>query len=69
MTFRTCHRNRLAIFTWLSFVVLFFRASSPMYAQTFWADNAGDWNTAANWSLGVPDAYNAIIASMKTENN
>ena len=39
-----------------SVAVLVLAAVNSSLAQTLWTDGTGDWNTAANWSLGVPNA-------------
>src|SRR6516165_5646787 len=36
--------------------------------QTFWTDGTGDWNAAANWSLGVPNAGSGTAFDAVIEN-
>src|SRR6478736_1863261 len=47
-------------------MVLLSPMSKKAFGQTFWTDGTGNWNTAANWSLGVPNvgsgtAFDAVI--------
>jgi fibronectin-binding autotransporter adhesin len=46
--------------------IIAFAARPVCFAQTFWTDGIGNWNTAGNWSLGVPNsasgnAFDAVI--------
>ncbi len=48
------------------FIVIGSSHIATTFAQTFWTAGTGDWNTASNWSLGVPDAgggtaFDAVI--------
>lgn len=37
-------------------------AMTPLLSQTTWTGSAGtDWNNAANWSAGVPEATDDVI--------
>ncbi|TWU27401.1 virginiamycin B lyase family protein [Bythopirellula polymerisocia] len=52
-------------FVWLGVLYL---VPEVAYGQTFWTAGIGDWNTAANWTLGVPNAasgtaFDAVIAN------
>jgi T5SS/PEP-CTERM-associated repeat protein len=38
------------------------------FAQTFWTDGTGNWNTAGNWSLGVPNSGSATAFDAVIEN-
>src|SRR5436190_15914882 len=38
------------------------------FAQTFWTDGTGNWNTASNWSLGVPNVGSATAFDAVIEN-
>ena len=47
-------------------VILALVPSGNCLGQTFWTDGTGNWNTPANWTLGVPNsgsttAFDAII--------
>jgi len=47
-------------------MVLLSPMSKKAFGQTFWTDGIGNRNTAANWSLGVPNvgsmtAFDAVI--------
>lgn len=59
-----CGRTRRVGIAVASLVV--FVMCGNCLGQTFWTDGTGNWNTAANWSLGVPNsasgtAFDAVI--------
>jgi hypothetical protein len=43
-------------------ILIYLLETTPLYAQTTWTGNTNsDWNTAANWTAGVPDTGDVVI--------
>jgi hypothetical protein len=43
-------------------MLIYLLATRPLYAQTTWTGNTNsDWNTAANWTSGVPDTTKNVF--------
>ncbi|MBA3484784.1 MAG: hypothetical protein H0T51_23535 [Pirellulales bacterium] len=49
-------------------VCFFSTAVNVSFGQTFWQAGTGDWFTAANWTLGVPDAGSATAFDAVIDN-
>jgi hypothetical protein len=50
-------------------VLYFFLLITPLYAQTTWTGAfSTDWNTAGNWSSGVPTPTTAVTINASTNN-
>jgi T5SS/PEP-CTERM-associated repeat protein len=52
-------------------VALLPATAATVFGQTFWIAESGNWNTAGNWTLGVPDAsslttFDAVVANSGT---
>jgi T5SS/PEP-CTERM-associated repeat protein len=60
--------NRLAASVCAVVVLTLSMLVSVTTAQTFWTDGTGNWNTAGNWSLGVPNSGSATAFDAVIEN-